>query len=296
MKKLPIASSSVITTLVAVLALAMSVAAISSPLTPDDLLAGASTASKRSNWIRTAEYLFAYTQSNSPDLRDSDFRRQIEQALQTAEWNARSAGTPVAGTGGKSDDLRSGAGGNARPVNIPRPKANTRVKAKRGNVKTDAVLSRDHRKQVSVTKDHRTKPKSYRLVCRGGGGMYADYHALGRAPEIRIHFKRARSPVREQRPGYGECAWLDRPVSSREPAMLRMTGDHERSGIQVVRLEFAGKKSAFPAASIRKTRGSTFDELLTPIARAFLFQVECYNDGESLRIVRVLGKAPIPPE
>ena len=249
-------------------------------LSPDELLDAAQHAASRGQWVRTAEFLFAYTQTGSPQLQDPAFRTAIGRALRDAEDNARIDAAPaVAGTGGKSDDMGGRGGGRAKPVRIPQPRRSTRVPARRG---------------TGAETGGARQPPSYRLICRGGGDMYADYHPLGRSQELRITFKRARQAVRDRRPGFGECAWLDRPVSAGEPATLRLVVEGRRSGIHTVRLAFAGKGAPYPRANIEKVQGASFDRLLVPIARAFLFQVECYNDGESLRITKVLGKERIP--
>ena len=68
-------------------------------------------------------------------------------------------------------------------------------------------------------------PPDYVLQCRGGGSMYTYLYraVLRRQPEniIEIYgLKKSRSAANKRPPGNGECAWIDRPLSSKEPTKL----------------------------------------------------------------------------
>ena len=67
-------------------------------------------------------------------------------------------------------------------------------------------------------------PKSYKLMCRGGGIMDARASApRGRATSNRftITFEKSRAAALSRQPEAGQCAWMDRPLNRREPTKLR---------------------------------------------------------------------------
>ncbi len=66
-----------------------------------------------------------------------------------------------------------------------------------------------------VSKKH---SKSYVLQCRGGGSMFARILMKGNT-EIR-GIKRAARGAGSRSPAAGECAFLDRPITRKEPAQL----------------------------------------------------------------------------
>lgn len=65
--------------------------------------------------------------------------------------------------------------------------------------------------------------KSYPMVCRGGGNMSAMYGRVGDESIFAITFERSPHGDNQQHPGPGQCAWLDRPLSSEEQLELRYT-------------------------------------------------------------------------
>ena len=65
--------------------------------------------------------------------------------------------------------------------------------------------------------------KSYPMVCRGGGNMSAMYGRVGDESIFAITFERSPHGDNQQHPEPGQCAWLDRPLSSEEQLELRYT-------------------------------------------------------------------------
>ena len=63
--------------------------------------------------------------------------------------------------------------------------------------------------------------KSYPIVCRGGGGMHAviGVYRKGKS-RIIFDYKKASHGASHKKPGPGECAFLDRPISNNEPRLL----------------------------------------------------------------------------
>ena len=77
------------------------------------------------------------------------------------------------------------------------------------------------------------EPQSYTLSCRGGSAMTigfytrvyahfagADWGGRGIGTAVTIRFRKARGAGLEASVRPGECAWLDRPLNDREPAIL----------------------------------------------------------------------------
>lgn len=68
------------------------------------------------------------------------------------------------------------------------------------------------------------EPKSYKLMCRGGGNMDAMATAQrGRATTdtFTITFEKSSTGALTTQPGPGQCAWLRRPLNDLEPNKLR---------------------------------------------------------------------------
>ena len=61
------------------------------------------------------------------------------------------------------------------------------------------------------------QPPSYPLVCRGGGSMVLAYGTGGTG---QVSFERAPRGAGAASPAPGQCAWLDRPLNSKEPLRL----------------------------------------------------------------------------
>jgi hypothetical protein len=66
-------------------------------------------------------------------------------------------------------------------------------------------------------------PKSYTMVCKGGGDMLASIFNAQHAT-LEIRFKKANTGSAKKPPAPGQCAWLDRGFRAEEPAKLRYRG------------------------------------------------------------------------
>jgi len=63
------------------------------------------------------------------------------------------------------------------------------------------------------------KGKSYTMICQGGGSMYANV-LNAEYSSYRIYFRKSKNAGTVRAPGAGECAWMDRPISNKEPSVL----------------------------------------------------------------------------
>ncbi len=61
------------------------------------------------------------------------------------------------------------------------------------------------------------KSRDYLLQCQGGGQMTVN---IKYNKWVYIRFAKTKYPAGKKRPAAGECAWIDRPVSSREPSYI----------------------------------------------------------------------------
>ena len=65
--------------------------------------------------------------------------------------------------------------------------------------------------------------KDYTLVCNGRGtaAVFEPHHPMfGGKPTIQVAFGKARDAASRQKPGPGQCAWVDRPLSPAEPSVF----------------------------------------------------------------------------
>jgi hypothetical protein len=64
-------------------------------------------------------------------------------------------------------------------------------------------------------------PKDYTLVCNGVEATYQFHDPwLSGKPTIRVYFNRSSNAASRQKPGHGQCAWVDRPVAASEPGFF----------------------------------------------------------------------------
>jgi hypothetical protein len=268
-----------ITLALSIAASALLAAAIAAPeaaaqriLTSEQLLTEARSAGRSNDWVGAFGYLMAYVQRDPAEMAAADYQRQILEALNAAGYNARVAAVPrggggaSAGVSGKGDTVAgTGAAGSFRRFDVP------------------------------AASGH---PGAYRMECRGGGRMHANYYPSGEAVQLKIHFAKARAAARDRPPGPGECAWLDRPVHPDEPFWLRWRFSRRDQGIGrimfgsadgVPGLGLQPSRSDDVPGLIMETTGRPLAPLIEAIHRGRPFAVECYNDRQGGFVVtRVL--------
>ncbi|NIO49761.1 MAG: hypothetical protein GTN73_10060 [Candidatus Aminicenantes bacterium] len=87
--------------------------------------------------------------------------------------------------------------------------------------------------------------KSYPMVLRGGGNMIANYARGSGGTVLNITFERSPYAANQRQPGPGQCAWLDRPLSTDEQLLLQYKSKNnkitalkiKRGNIQVEKYE-----------------------------------------------------------
>jgi hypothetical protein len=253
-------------------------------LSSEGLLTEARNAGRSEDWVGAFGYLMAYVQRDPAEMAVPDYRRRILEALNAAGYNARAAragGRGGAGVGGKGD---APAGVSARGDS-----------RQRGGGSAGNTMRFD----IPVAPDH---PRTYRMECRGGGDMTANYYPRGETVELEIYFSKARSAAEDRRPGPGECAWMDRPVGPGEPARLRWRFSRSEQGIERIMLgSNAGRAAgALPAnrgdrvlGLVMEVDGGRLKALIEAIDRGRAFAVACYNDGAgSFVVTSMLGANP----
>jgi hypothetical protein len=227
----------------------------------DGLLSGAKSANQNRDWVTAYGLLMAYIQRDPPEMANAQYRDQTFRILDGLFRNARSssiAGGGEAGYEGKGDSAASG-----RPVPFDLP----------------------------TTKGH---PQAYRLECRGGGQMTANYYPSGETVALEIHFDKAQQAARAASPQPGECTWVDRPIGSSEPYWLKWSFARRSQGID--RITF-GSNSGIPdiglgpssgeyvLGAIMEIDGNQLDRVIHAIHGGGRFAVECYNDGRGRFVV-----------
>lgn len=64
-------------------------------------------------------------------------------------------------------------------------------------------------------------PKDYTLVCNGVEATFQFHDPwFSGKPTIRVYFRRSPNAASRQKPGHGQCAWVDRPVAASEPGVF----------------------------------------------------------------------------
>ena len=126
-------------------------------------------------------------------------------------------------------------------------------------------------------------PKSYPMVCKGGGDMEARFShvkASGgfHSTSLAITFKKSRAAASTSEPAPGHCAWLDRPIAGDEPSSLAYAPG-------------ASQDFSFTFKGERWTLGDTEDDgleyILTKMRRGELFYVRCHREVGFLRVDQV---------
>lgn len=127
------------------------------------------------------------------------------------------------------------------------------------------------------------KDQSFTMVCQGGGGMTAVFDRKIRFdnPDLyitTIHFAKAPKAAGQQAPGPGQCAWLDRPISSEEPALLVF----QRKGNNPVwQLDFSMGNIVLKSADREEFA------LLNAVHRGEQIIIKAKRDGDVFRITNV---------
>ena len=108
-------------------------------------------------------------------------------------------------------------------------------------------------------------PKSYPLVCRGGGGSLGLTTDGGAGL---FYFQKASGPAGAGL-GLGQCSWVDRAIGQNEPTCLRQTGVVSAAWLFPGRMQQAYISSTNAAWMRNLIQGSNFQ----------MFQV--YNPGNT---------------
>ncbi|GGO80016.1 hypothetical protein GCM10011348_15760 [Marinobacterium nitratireducens] len=233
-------------------------------MTNDELFSAAQKRGRVGDWVQAHGYLMAYFYRNPPELSDETFRRDILQAIGVMEQNARAVvvvSTGTAGTDSRGDDPTETARNRTQyqPVSIPNPPQ---------------------------------PPRSYRLNCRGGGNMSANYYPSGSDHRLQIHFNKSPYASRNRPPKKGECAWTERPLNEKEPFWIEWIFSAEESRIK--RINFRSRDQTNNdktiQAKIFEINGTHLQNLMNAVASGRDFSVDCYNNQKGrLIITRVVN-------
>jgi hypothetical protein len=139
----------------------------------------------------------------------------------------------------------------------------------------------------SVPDSHAAEP-SYPMVCRAGGSMRV-VHSPG-APEniVQIDFQRAASAASRTQPRPGQCAWLDRPIRTDEPTILRLA-----SAPPVERAYVFVHRPGGIYVELRPEARGDFAYLLRAAERGDVFYVKTYQyRGRGERHFVITGTGP----
>ena len=135
------------------------------------------------------------------------------------------------------------------------------------------------------------EPKAYLLMCKPGNNLLNVEHLVGRNGlyvNITMTFSRS-GKAASAGLGPGQCAWSDRGVSSREPAVLSMKFEQSRLSVRIEQRSGGADVGYVPLRA--SARSSNSDEpQLRRLVRALQskqdFQVYAYTKGSSLVVTR----------
>lgn len=174
--------------------------------TPDrELFDQGYRAYQNGQWVQAAMYLKAYLERNPDELRNNATRRnQVINALRFAEAQASTCLQRLPTVSTQLSECReelTGVGSSASGLTTAPP---------------------------TLPPLETAQPTSYPLVCRGGEHLIVRYlhsSAISTKPHFLIYYRKAAAGVgmAQENTGNlqpGECAWLDRPISTGEPERL----------------------------------------------------------------------------
>jgi hypothetical protein len=126
-------------------------------------------------------------------------------------------------------------------------------------------------------------PKSYPMVCKGGGDMEASFsHVKAKGgfhgSSLAIKFQKSRTAASSSEPAPGHCAWLDRPISREEPSSLA----YAPGAAQDFSFTFKGE-----IWKLTDTEDEGLKHILTKMRRGELFYLRCHREGGFLRVDHV---------
>ncbi|WP_198264395.1 hypothetical protein [sulfur-oxidizing endosymbiont of Gigantopelta aegis] len=118
-------------------------------------------------------------------------------------------------------------------------------------------------------------PQSYPLVCRGGGDNQTTIYNTQNGTMVFYKFKRSARGA-SSGVGKGECAWLDRGISSDEPGVISMTFKKAHSKVSISQKN--GKLSAYKVLTWGDRESYTkLNKLMSDIKNGREFQVHAYS-------------------
>jgi hypothetical protein len=133
-------------------------------------------------------------------------------------------------------------------------------------------------------------PKSYLMMCRGGGIMSAMASApRGRATSDRfaITFEKSATAAQSSGPGPGQCAWIDRPLDNNEPAELRYIS-RDVATVNSWVVTYQNKLNRRGIGSGVRVLSSDAETLINAVRYGDAFYIHVYNSNEGyMRITRV---------
>jgi hypothetical protein len=64
--------------------------------------------------------------------------------------------------------------------------------------------------------------EAYPMICKGGRPIQVEYHSAGEWQFLKIFFQKEDWSATHRPVRAGRCSWLDRPINSHEPSIIKM--------------------------------------------------------------------------
>ncbi len=125
------------------------------------------------------------------------------------------------------------------------------------------------------------KRKSYTMVCQGGGNMSILFRNNPKA-FFYIYFEKSSSAGTSRAPRAGECAWMDRPISNKEPVALTFFGPNPIRRMRIYK--GGGKNTIEPYLSGQAKSGGI---LVNAVIKGKKFFVQARRKGRVFQITKV---------
>lgn len=140
-------------------------------------------------------------------------------------------------------------------------------------------------------------PPSYPLLCHGGPGMRivtnhdVDSAGVPGATAMFIYFKSSAKPGSVQKPGAGECVWLDRTFRPGEPQVMWIKSPRIEFAFQVMGDGRIAVDATGPRLNVEGTKWSAeaknWQYLVDGVMRGQIFTAHVYNSNGVMVITHV---------
>ncbi len=150
---------------------------------------------------------------------------------------------------------------------------------------------------LATARNAQAAPQNYTMVCNKVAATYQSHDPWFHGkPTIRVYFERAPFAASQQKPGPGQCAWVDRPVSESEPGLFFFkNAENPVKGVKVTTegaqayIMGPGRVAQLPNGGQRSHMAQNL-LLLDAAAKGTLFYVQVHSEQVKGRNTLVMSR------